>query len=71
MNTSGYATPEHVARSLVRDYGSDITGYDIEDRIDLWTDLGKIPETDEFDFWNFYDFTRLWVGEILEEMGFE
>ena len=66
-----YKNAVDVARSLVEDYGSDISGETIEDRIEFWIRVGLLPDMYDEEFGEFFGAVSDEIESELERIGFE
>lgn len=68
---SPYKSAQDVARSLVEDYGSDISGETIEDRIEFWIRKELLPDMYDDEFGEFFGAVSDEIEGELERVGFE
>lgn len=66
-----FKSAQDVARSLVEDYGSDINGETIENRIEFWITRELLPDMYDDEFGEFFGAVSDEVEAELERIGFE
>lgn len=66
-----FKSAQDVARSLVEDYGSDINGETIENRIEFWITRELLPDMYDDEFGEFFGAVSDEVEAELERVGFE